>query len=287
MILCVIGLTLLQISFAVRVDYGNPNAFEGDIGLDPYTRSMINGDLTPSQAFKGTRGRIWDGAVIPYVFDRYFDSRRRTLMNQAMEDYHRKTCVRFRQRTNEYNYVLMVNQNACWSIIGRGGGKQLLKMGNNCLQLGTAKHELMHAVGFYHEQSRNDRDTYVNIFWNNIQNGQSYNFQKYNTNYYGQSYDLNSIMHYRNWEFSFNRRDTIQAKSNSGLRLGNLNFSQRDLNAINAMYRCNGNTGVNPNPSLCKDNNTNCPAWQRGGYCTKRENANWMSVNCKKSCNKC
>ena len=60
----------------------------------------------------------------------------------------------------------------CWSIIGRSGGRQLLKMGNFCLQLGTAIHEAMHAAGFYHEQSRYDRDNYVKIFWNNIQSGE-------------------------------------------------------------------------------------------------------------------
>lgn len=71
-----------------------------------------------------------------------------------------------------FDFLVIFSLFRCWSIIGRGGGRQLLKMGNFCLQLGTAIHEAMHAAGFYHEQSRFDRDNYVKIFWNNIQSGE-------------------------------------------------------------------------------------------------------------------
>jgi len=55
--------------------------------------------------------------------------------------------------------------------VGRIGGMQEVSLDNGCVDSDTIKHELMHALGFYHEQSRTDRDDYVIIYPNNIQDG--------------------------------------------------------------------------------------------------------------------
>ena len=57
---------------------------------------------------------------------------------------------------------------SCYSMIGRQGGKQQISLGQGCGYKGVAIHEMMHALGFYHEQSRLDRDNYITINWNNI-----------------------------------------------------------------------------------------------------------------------
>ena len=65
--------------------------------------------------------------------------------------------------------------------------------------LGIVMHELMHASGFWHEQSRADRDEFITIMWNNIMSGMEYNFLKYDLrkiNHLGASYDTCSVMHY-------------------------------------------------------------------------------------------
>ena len=52
-------------------------------------------------------------------------------------------------------------------------------LGPVCVYKGVIIHELMHAVGFWHEQSRPDRDDHVTILWHNIIRGMEYNFNKY------------------------------------------------------------------------------------------------------------
>lgn len=51
------------------------------------------------------------------------------------------------------------------------GGRQTMSIGYGCIYKGTIQHEAMHAVGFWHEQSRYDRDDYVEVIWDNIIEG--------------------------------------------------------------------------------------------------------------------
>ena len=60
----------------------------------------------------------------------------------------------------------------CWSYLGVRGGRQTLSLQSpHCMRTGVTSHELMHSMGFVHEQSRVDRDKYVTIMWPNIYRG--------------------------------------------------------------------------------------------------------------------
>ena len=56
-------------------------------------------------------------------------------------------------------------------VVRRSAGPQLLSIGPGCDKKGIIMHELMHAAGFWHEQSRTDRNKYVEILWENVAKG--------------------------------------------------------------------------------------------------------------------
>ena len=87
----------------------------------------------------------------------------------------------------------------------------------DCYSPGTIVHEFIHAIGFYHEHTRPDRDRYVKIHWQNIEKDDKHNFDEVSRNWLmGRTkYDGKSIMHYNAYDFSKNTtpvRPTITSK---------------------------------------------------------------------------
>jgi len=290
----------------------NGIAFEGDIVLDPdeyekgwnVSREHPGAGATTYASIKGGR---WPGAVIPYVIDGSIsgDYRARNSIGQAIADYHKYTCIRFKQRTNERTYVRFANGGGCSSPVGyRAGRVNTISLARGCRYKGTVMHEIGHTIGLYHEQSRPDRDRYVRINWNNINRNMQFNFNKQpssNINSLGTRYDLQSMMHYGQTAFSINGRSlTIQTLDPANQKyIGQRNgFSSIDKEQINKMYpygfpSCStgnggsGGGGGGGGGSSCGDKSGNCAAWARGGYCRHYKYKNWMTNNCARSCQIC
>ena len=91
-----------------------------------------------------------------------------------------------------------------------------VSLGTGCVYTGIVIHELMHATGFWHEQSRADRDSHISINWSNIKAGMEFNFLKYDLNkidHLGAKYDTCSVMHYSGGAFAkvnrFSQNDSM------------------------------------------------------------------------------
>jgi len=113
-------------------------------------------------------------------------------------------------------------------------------------------HELLHALGFWHEQSRTDRDNYVTINLANVQKGHEGNFNKYPTSYIdmlGQPYDFDSVMHYGAYAFAINRSvKTITPRQRSASIGQRTHLSDIDIKEIQLLYGCTTDPHVTSPP---------------------------------------
>lgn len=92
-------------------------------------------------------------------------------INGAISTLESLTCLQFRLRMNERDYVIFsARQGVGYSnAIGQIGGRPMLERGPGCEDQMTIFHEICHALRMWHEQSRpHDCDNYVQILKNNI-----------------------------------------------------------------------------------------------------------------------
>ncbi|XP_065829640.1 protein SpAN-like isoform X2 [Oscarella lobularis] len=209
--------------------------------------------------------RLWDEAIVPYKFDSSYDETMKSKVHEAIRHWEENTCLRFVPhvvRCATYrgdDYVLFTatrNTKECQSWVGRKGGEQVIQLDfdNETNLFCSAMHEIGHAIGFWHEHTRPDRDEYVKIIWDNIREGKKGNFYERKAseiNSLNVSYDYDSIMHYGAHTLTKNGGKTMTApgsllhherekiEKRMGQRLG---LSEGDIKQANLLYQCQERT---------------------------------------------
>jgi hypothetical protein len=106
---------------------------------------------------------------VPYAFDTSFVGGDQTSAIAAMDEWRAYVpTLRFVARTTEPDYINFVKTTKCLSPVGHGSGKRTISLTAGCIASHSLHHEIGHSLGLYHQHTRKDRATYVNVVWNNI-----------------------------------------------------------------------------------------------------------------------
>ena len=187
--------------------------------------------------------RLWPRGRIPYKFataQYRFSKAEKNQVRKAIREFHRKTCIRFyKRRRNERDFIKIVkvspegDRDSCSSYVGRIGGGQEITLGPRCYDKSTIIHELMHALGFYHEHSWRESRDYVTI--RGYQGTDFDVHRKHHPVVRKSPYDICSIMHYGKGHFN----DPYDHDSKCPHDMGEAKtFSKSDLKRLLEMYKC-------------------------------------------------
>lgn len=224
--------------------------YEGDIKLLPDMLSSKSQLLVyePGQKVSeksvGRTSAYWPNNTVYYSIDSNLSGKER--VTEAIKHWEANTSLKFVQRSSQSNYIYFTTGSGCSSYVGMIGGRQNITLSTSC-STGNTIHEIGHAVGLWHEQSRVDRDKHITVHFANIQSGREHNFKTYaqngaDGNEFTSSLDFGSIMMYSAYSFSSNGQPTITKLNGSTYSVQRTALSAGDKQGINSMYPSAGTT---------------------------------------------
>ncbi len=197
----------------------------------------LKADLPPTGLVEMLPVKLWPQGKVPYHIQPDVVRPERVAQAVAFFD---GTAVHLVPYSNEDDAIVFIDANGeCKSYVGKVGGKQPVFIGADCGPREIA-HEIMHALGFIHEQNRTDRDEALQVHFENIDERYKDNFEKLSPEFMKVSglgdFDFKSLMIYPAWMFAKNGRSTMEPKSQEKLIEPGSVLSALDLERLKKAY---------------------------------------------------
>ncbi|HEX4924010.1 MAG TPA: M12 family metallopeptidase [Bdellovibrionales bacterium] len=183
--------------------------------------------------------RAWRSPEIPYAISPSLPNPER--VETALAYLREKTVVNFVPFKGEADAIVFEpGEVNCKSYLGRVGGHQPIKLSASCGWV-EVLHEVMHALGFVHEHSRTDRDDYLEINWENVQDEMKPQFAKVSPELMeplrGAPFDYQSVMLYPPQLFAKRtNEETLRPKGGQRITPSTQGLSDEDIRRINRLF---------------------------------------------------
>ncbi|CAC5402731.1 unnamed protein product [Mytilus coruscus] len=233
-------------------------------------------DLQRNFEFDNT---YWEKGIVPYTIKGSLsNTKERKIIETAIKELARKTCIQLvpkgsteTQGLGHTTYIEFIDSYGCWSFVGRfSSGSQHISLQNPyCVHHSIIQHEIMHAIGMWHEQSRLDRDNYIRILKGNVEEGREHNFDKHNTSD-TRPYDAESVMQYNLYAFG---------KPIGNRKAKTIEFIDKDLEFLADL-----DAGLDFYDVADITDAYQCAAHCKGSSRPKCENGGFVDHNCKCFC---
>ncbi|XP_055893893.1 zinc metalloproteinase nas-13-like [Biomphalaria glabrata] len=182
---------------------------------------------------------LWRDCEVNYEVTSSLSQLDEEVIQQAIQEWEKYTCLVFKNNSRKPNRIQFKDGAGCYSQLGMQNTPQPISLARGCRTKWIVAHEIGHAIGWYHEHMRPDRDRYIQINWNAIPARYHEQYKLYTSNEvntYNVSYDYQSVMHYGATILpgSITTLDP-NYQNKIGQREG---FSFKDIKLANLMYKC-------------------------------------------------
>ncbi|MDB6064201.1 MAG: Peptidase astacin [Pedosphaera sp.] len=166
-----------------------------------------NAESDPAHMDKYSRKPLpWPGGIVPYDISKLTEPQQALALRAMKRWTDTGADITFIPRTTEVEYVNFTGKTDAGNNTSLVGFQKGVRTDINITAFWWRQaewmpaHELGHALGFFHEHSRWDRDDYITVHYENIKPGRQSDYDWVpRTNWIVSStaYDYRSIMHYR------------------------------------------------------------------------------------------